>query len=117
MAASATATDRAVNGSTGNGFSGNGAVSVGPSAGGSATEERLWLVDIPLGVVVELVEMELPPWDAEALLERGVLPGCRLCPVRRSPFGDPIVDVEGTRLALRREMAGCLCVRRMSAEV
>ena len=115
MAAYATA-NRAVNGSTGNG-TGNGAVSVGPSASGSAAEERLWLVDIPLGVVVELVEMELPPWDAEALLERGVLPGCRLCPVRRSPFGDPIVDVEGTRLALRREMAGCLCVRRMSAEV
>ena len=77
--------------------------------------ERLWLADIPLGQVVELVEMALPESDMEALLERGVLPGCRLCPIRRSPFGDPIVDVEGTRLALRREMAGRLCVRRAAA--
>jgi hypothetical protein len=49
--------------------------------------------------------------DHEPLLERGMLPGCRICPVRLSPFGDPIVDVEGTMLALRKETAGCLCVR------
>ncbi len=72
---------------------------------------RLRLADIPLGQMVELEEMELPESDLEALLERGVLPGCRLCPVRMSPFGDPIVNVEGTLLALRREMASCLCVR------
>ncbi len=72
---------------------------------------RLRLADVPLGQEVELEEMELPESDMEALLERGVLPGCRLCPVRMSPFGDPIVNVEGTLLALRREMASCLCVR------
>jgi Fe2+ transport system protein FeoA len=71
----------------------------------------LRLADIPLGQEVELEAMELPEAEVEALLERGVLPGCRLCPVRRSPFGDPIVKVEGTVLALRREMASCLCVR------
>ena len=81
---------------------------------GAARELRL--ADIPLGEVVELVRMDLPEAELEALLERGVLPGCRLCPVRRSPFGDPIVVVEGTVLALRREMAGCLCVRRAAAE-
>lgn len=81
----------------------------------SAPSDRTWLVDIPLGEVVELVAMELPAADMEALLERGVLPGCLMCPIRRSPFGDPIVDVEGTRLALRREMAGCLCVRRAAS--
>lgn len=81
----------------------------------TAPSDRTWLVDIPLGEVVELVAMELPAADMEALLERGVLPGCLMCPIRRSPFGDPIVDVEGTRLALRREMAGCLCVRRAAS--
>ncbi|HUG40445.1 MAG TPA: FeoA family protein [Longimicrobiales bacterium] len=74
--------------------------------------EDLRLADIPLGEAVELVRFELPDHQLEQLLERGVLPGCLLCPVWRSPFGDPIVDVEGTLLALRREMAGCLCVRR-----
>lgn len=72
---------------------------------------RLRLSDVPLGEVVELESMELGASDLEALLERGVLPGCRVSTVRRSPFGDPIVEVEGTRLALRREMASCLRVR------
>jgi Fe2+ transport system protein FeoA len=81
---------------------------------GAVTELRL--ADVPLGEVVELVRMDLPDGELEALLERGVLPGCLLCPVRRSPFGDPIVEVEGTVLALRREMAECLCVKRAAAE-
>lgn len=72
---------------------------------------RARLADVPLGQEVELESLELAESDLEALLERGVLPGCRLCPVRRSPSGDPIVKVEGTVLALRREMAACLCVR------
>lgn len=71
----------------------------------------LRLTDVPYGQEVELVHIDLPTDEVEPLLERGVLPGCRLCPLRRSPFGDPIVQVEGTVLALRREMAGCLCVR------
>lgn len=74
--------------------------------------EDLRLADIPFGEAVELVGFELPDHELERLLERGVLPGCLVCPVRNSPFGDPIVDVEGTLFALRREMAGCLCVRR-----
>jgi len=72
----------------------------------------LRLSDVPLDEVVELVRFDLPAEELEPLLERGVLPGCRLCPVRRSPFGDPVVLVDGSLLALRREMAGCLCVRR-----
>lgn len=82
---------------------------------GHAAPRELRLADIPLGEEVELVRMELSDGEMEPLLERGVLPGCRLCPVRRSPFGDPIVEVSGTVLALRREMAGCLCVRRLAA--
>lgn len=73
-------------------------------------EQRL--VDIPLREMVELVRIDLPADQMEPLLERGVLPGCQLCPVRRSPSGDPIVMVEGTLLAIRQEVAQCLCVRR-----
>lgn len=82
------------------------------SAASSPGVDEARLADIAVGEVVELVRIDLPVDESEALLERGVMPGCLLCPVRRSPFGDPIVEVEGTVLALRREMAGCLCVRR-----
>ncbi len=82
-----------------------------PSANPSDAVE-LRLADIPLRETVVLVRIDLPPELMEPLLELGVLPGCLLCPVRRSPSGDPIVRVDGTLLAIRREMAGCLCVRR-----
>lgn len=75
------------------------------------TELELRLGDIPLRQEVELVFIDLPADQAEPLLERGVLPGCRICPVRSSPGGDPIVSIDGSLLALRRETAACLCVR------
>ena len=72
---------------------------------------ELRLSDVPLRQVVELVRIDLPLDQIEPLLERGLLPGCQVCPVRRSPSGDPIVTIDGALLALRRETAGCLCVR------
>ena len=77
---------------------------------GEAVELRL--ADIPLREDVELVRIDLPDEELEPLLERGILPGCRLCPVRRSPSGDPILLVDGLLVAVRKETAGCLCVRR-----
>ena len=71
----------------------------------------LRLADVPLQHTVELVHIDLPVEQAEPLLERGVLPGCRICPVRLSPAGDPIISVDGSLLAIRRETADCLCVR------
>lgn len=75
----------------------------------------LRLGDIPLRQTVELTHIDLPADEAEPLLERGVLPGCRICPVRSSPSGDPIVSIDGSLLALRRETAACLCVRLLTA--
>lgn len=72
---------------------------------------ELRLGDVPLRQEVELISIDLPADQAEPLLERGVLPGCRICPVRSSPGGDPIVSVDGSLIALRRETAACLCVR------
>lgn len=77
-----------------------------------STELRLG--DIPMRQEVELVSIDMPVDLAEPLLERGVLPGCRICPVRFSPGGDPIVSIDGSLLALRRETADCLCVRILS---
>ncbi|HSJ09864.1 MAG TPA: FeoA family protein [Longimicrobiales bacterium] len=73
---------------------------------------ELRLAEIPLREMVELVRIDLPLDELEPLLELGLMPGCQLCPVRRSPFGDPVLMVDGALIALRREMAGCLCVRR-----
>jgi Fe2+ transport system protein FeoA len=68
-----------------------------------------------LNQTVELVRIDLPADQAEPLLERGVLPGCKICPVRYSPSGDPIISIDGSLLALRKETAACLCVRLLSA--
>ena len=73
------------------------------------------LSDVRLREVVELVRLDLPEEAATPLMERGVLPGCHICPTRLTPFGDPVVVVDGTVLALRREVASCLCVRRVNA--
>lgn len=86
------------------------------SNGAALDTADLRLADIPLREVVELVSIDLPADQLEPLLERGLMPGCRLCPIRQSPFGDPIISVDGSLLALRREMAGCLCVRRTETD-
>lgn len=77
---------------------------------GTGTELRL--AHVPLRQTVELVRIDLPSDEIEPLLELGLMPGCQVCPVRRSLFGDPVLLVDGALIALRREMAGCLCVRR-----
>lgn len=74
------------------------------------------LHDVALDEEVELVRFDLPEHQAEALMERGLLPGCRVCPIRRTPSGDPIVLVDGVMLALRQEVAGCVCVKPAPAE-
>lgn len=79
-------------------------------------EAELRLGQIPLRQTVELVRIDLPEDEMEPLLERGIMPGCELCPVRFSPWGDPVLLVDGTLIALRREVAGCLCVKRLSAD-
>ena len=76
---------------------------------------ELRLPAIPLRQTVELVHIDRPADQAEPLFERGVLPGCRICPVRSSPSGDPIVSIDGSLLALRRETAACLCVRLLTS--
>ena len=82
----------------------------------SMSPKAIRLVDCAVKELVELIHIDLPDDQAECLLERGVVPGCSLCAVRRSPGGDPIVQIDGLLLAMRREMAGCLYVRRLTVE-
>jgi Fe2+ transport system protein FeoA len=79
------------------------------------TIAELTLGEVPLRETVELVRIDLPVEELAPLLERGILPGCQLCPVRKSPSGDPILMVDGGLIALRREVANCLCVRLLTA--
>lgn len=73
--------------------------------------ERM-LADVPLEEEVVLVRIDMAGDDLEPLLERGIVPGCKLCPVRHAPAGGPTVyAVDGALVALRRETASCLCVR------
>ena len=70
------------------------------------------LADVPLEEEVVLVRIDVAGDDVEPLLERGIVPGCKLCPVRHVPAGGPTVyRVDGELVALRRETASCLCVR------
>jgi len=78
---------------------------------GKSNGSRTSLMDVPLRRAVELERIDAPSDEVEPLLERGILPGCRLRRVRNSPTGDPIISVEGTLLALRRESAAQLFVR------
>lgn len=84
---------------------------VSNSANGSPASSRTSLLDAPLRQAVELERIDAPNEEVEPLLERGILPGCRLRRVRNSPAGDPIISVEGTLLALRRESAAQIFVR------
>ena len=85
---------------------------------GTGTEKGagLRLDDMPVGEDVELESMELPEGEMASLMERGVMPGSRIRLVRRSPFGDPVIRVDGTVLAVRRELASCLVVRPLDEE-
>lgn len=78
---------------------------------GRSNGSRTSLMDVPLRQTVELERIDAPNEEVEPLLERGILPGCRLRRVRNSPAGDPIISVEGTLLALRRESAVQIFVR------
>ena len=82
----------------------------------SGSEVELRLSEVPLRDTVELLRLDLPEHTATPLMERGVLPGCRICPVRMTPSGDPVLMVDGMLLALRMEVASCLCVRRLARE-
>lgn len=81
----------------------------------SQRAERM-LADVPLEEEVVLVRMDVAGEDIETLLERGIVPGCKLCPVRHAPAGGPTVyRLDGGLIALRKDTAACLCVRSVLA--
>ncbi|MGQ9634020.1 MAG: FeoA family protein [Bryobacteraceae bacterium] len=71
------------------------------------------LSELPIGeeAIVERVDLHGPA--ARRLMELGFLPGNRVTASGRAPGGDPLIfGVDGGLVALRRETAACLTVRR-----
>ena len=70
-------------------------------------------MDLRRGEEAVLEHLDLPPEDAQRLMELGFLPGARLSVAHSAPGGDPLVfRVDGAEVALRRETAKHMTIRR-----
>ncbi|MDE3164593.1 MAG: ferrous iron transport protein A [Acidobacteriota bacterium] len=73
------------------------------------------LGDLRKGDSAVLEHIDLPGEDARRLMELGFLPGTRVIAGCCAPGGDPrVFQVDGSEIALRRETARRLKVRRES---
>jgi ferrous iron transport protein A len=71
------------------------------------------LVDLRRGDAAILDRIDLPGEDARRLMELGFLPGARVTAGLSAPGGDPrVFQVDGSEIALRRETAKRLKIRR-----
>ncbi len=71
------------------------------------------LADLPMGQRCVLDHLELPEDIARRLMELGFLPGHEVIPARRAPGRGPrIFRVDGSEVALRRETAARVYIRR-----
>jgi Fe2+ transport system protein FeoA len=71
------------------------------------------LMDLRRGDAAILEGIDLPVDDARRLMELGFVPGTQITAGRSAPGGDPqVFQVDGSEIALRRETARRLTVRR-----
>ncbi len=74
------------------------------------------LADLREGERAILGELALEPATAEHLMNLGLVPGVEVLVAHSGPGGDPrIYRVEGTELALRRELTECIAIEQLSA--
>ena len=77
------------------------------------TSRAVSLADLRLCEEALVDSLDLPPADAQRLMELGFLPGAHVRYTRRSPFGDPrVFQVDGCEIALRAETARHILIRR-----
>lgn len=75
------------------------------------------LADLARGEQGVLERLDLPEEEANRLMELGFVPGSRVTVGLSAPGGDPrVFQVDGSEVALRRETAVHLRVRRHAAE-
>ena len=71
------------------------------------------LADLPIGARCVLDRLDLPADVARRLMELGFLPGSEIVPARKAPGGGPrVYRVDGSEVALRRDTAARLYIRR-----
>jgi ferrous iron transport protein A len=81
--------------------------------GPDSTSVLATLVDLRRGDAGILERIDLPGDDARRLMELGFLPGTRVTAGLSAPGGDPrVFQVDGSEIALRRETARRVKVRR-----
>lgn len=85
-------------------------------SGNSQKESHLAsLLDLRKGDAAVLDRIDLPAEDSRRLMELGFLPGTQVIAGCSAPGGDPrVFQVDGSEIALRRETARKLKVRRES---
>ncbi len=80
------------------------------------TDKCTSLADLREGERAILGELALEPNTAEHLMNLGLVPGVEVVVAHSGPGGDPrIYRVEGTELALRRELTSCIAIEQLSA--
>jgi ferrous iron transport protein A len=71
------------------------------------------LADLPTGQRCILDRLDLPESVARRLMELGFIPGQEVVPGKQAPGGGPrVFRVDGSEVALRRETAARLFIRR-----
>ncbi len=79
------------------------------------TDNPTSLADLPQGATAEVIALGGEGPERRRLIDLGILPGTTISVETRSPLGDPTAyRVRDTVIALRREQAGRIAVRRVS---
>jgi ferrous iron transport protein A len=72
------------------------------------------LHDLAVGESGILEEFDMPQAIAEHLMNLGFVPGLEVFVARSGPGGNPrVYRVDGTEVALRRDLSRCIAVRRL----
>jgi ferrous iron transport protein A len=91
----------------------NSAASRVPCPAQAAQGARTKLSDLQQGETAVIVDIDLPKEMAHRLMELGFLAGSSVEAARSAPGGDPrVFRIDGTEIALRRETASHVTVRR-----
>jgi ferrous iron transport protein A len=76
------------------------------------------LSELGIGQVAVVSRLDLPEEVQHHLMHMGFIPEARVQALRRAPAGDPTVyAIDGMEIALRRETAGSIRVRRSDERV
>jgi Fe2+ transport system protein FeoA len=78
------------------------------------TKSNHTLSDLAVGEIGILEDFDMPQGIADHLMNLGFVPGLEVLVARSGPGGNPrVYRVDGTDVALRRDLSRCIAVRRL----